>query len=272
MENSQLIGIVKSGTNLTIYDPIASNVYNQTLKITDLYDTNITTPIGGQIIYFLTPTYRNKTLTFQTGRISNIFWGDMIGGQLSNASMTLTFSSATAGIGSNKFCQYQRLHSSRGVNNASLDATKLLTNGIYSLLNSTLASNAYTVNPTFNNTDSVFTSGTLSSYLITSSNGILLRNECYPRTFEINGFISIPITEVNDGASFILYIYNDTNIIAQTEVCCGSQSKTVVIGIFAVISTTIADVNKPLDLRIKFTGNTLTVGNKAVANFVVKII
>jgi hypothetical protein len=274
MDTKTLIGVVKGATALTIFRPIAENVYNQTLKIGNLYDVNITSPLNNQILYFLSPSYRNKGLVFQTGTTGagniNIFWADMIGEQLTalNAlSQTLTYNNAI-----NKFVQYQRLHSSAQGSNATLNATRMITNGIFSLINTNTPSANYaffggSATVAYGNT--TVNINVMASYLVSSNSGILLQNGCYNRTFEINGFISIPLTTFTDNSSFILYVYLGDTVISQTSVSCRTGDVIKYINIYAVINTTVANLGQKIDLRIKYTGSVLTVG-AGVFSFSVK--
>jgi hypothetical protein len=262
MDTKLLIGIVKGSTALTVFRPIAENVYNQTLKIGNLYDVNITTPLNNQILYFLSPTYRNKGLIFQTGIVggagnANIYWGDMIGEQtpaLNVLSQTLTYNNAI-----DKFVQYQRLHSSAQGSNMSLNTTKMITNAIYSLTNTNtpLANYAFSSGSvSYNN--SAISSTVMASYLVASNSGVLLQNGCYNRTFEINGFISIPLTTFTDNSSFIVYIYLGDTVINQTSVSCRTGDVIKYINIYAVVNTTVANLNQKIDFRIQYTGSVLT--------------
>jgi hypothetical protein len=261
MDTKLLIGIVKGSTALTVYRPVAENVYNQTLKIGNLYDVNITTPLNNQILYFLSPSYRNKGLIFQPGTTGagnvNIFWGDMIGEQftaLNSLSQTLTYNNAL-----NKFVQYQRLHSSAQGSNASLNATKLITNGIFSLINT----NTPVANYGFSSVSVAYGNTTVNvsitpSYLVASNSGILLQNGCYNRTFEINGFLSVPLTTFTDNSSFILYVYLGDTVINQTSVSCRTGDIVKYINIYSVINTTVANLGQKIDFRIQYTGSVLT--------------
>jgi hypothetical protein len=261
MDTKLLIGIVKGSTALTVYRPVAENVYNQTLKIGNLYDANITTPLNNQILYFLSPSYRNKGLIFQTGTTGagniNIFWGDMIGEQftaLNSLSQTLTYNNAL-----NKFVQYQRLHSSAQGVNGTLNATKLITNGIFSLINTNTPVANYgfsSVSVTYGN--SAINATVMPSYLVASNSGILLQNGCYNRTFEINGFLSIPLTTFTDNSSFILYVYLGDTVINQTSVVCRTGDIVKYINIYSVINTTVANLGQKIDFRIQYTGSVLT--------------
>ena len=262
MDTKTLIGVVKGATALTVFRPFAENVYNQTLKIGSLYDVNITTPLNNQILYFLYPTYRNKGLIFQTGAVggagnANIYWGDMIGEQtpaVNSLSQTLTYNNAI-----DKFVQYQRLHSSAQGSNMTLNNTKLITNAIYSLTNTNTPSANYAfssgsvayANTTVNTT-------VMASYLVASNSGILLQNGCYNRTFEINGFISIPLTTFTDNSNFILYVYLGDTVINQTSVVCRTGDVIKYINIYAVINTTVANLGQKIDFRIQYTGSVFT--------------
>jgi hypothetical protein len=259
MDTKTLIGVIKGATALTVYRPIAENVYNQTLKIGNLYDVNITTPLNNQILYFLSPSYTNKTLTFQTGAVSignNVFWGDMIGLQFSTSnvlSQTLTYNNAT-----NQFAQFQRLHSSIMGSSTGLNATKMITNGIYSITNSNAPSANYAFSfGTTANFNTTVSTGVLPSYLVASAGGILLQNGCYNRSFEVNGFISIPLISFTDNSSFIVYVYLGETVINQTSVSCRTGDTIKYINIYAVVNTTVANVNQKIDFRIQYTGSIL---------------
>ena len=278
MDALSLNGIVKGATNPVMYKSIGNDLYNSTSKISSLYDTNITLPVNNEILYFLSPAYRNKTLTATTGNLaSNKFWVDMsgAGSSLTNiVSQTFTYSNA-----SNRFLQYQRLHSSITATNTFLDTNKIRTQNIYSLLNTTnTAGWAYSGSPQYARHNSIVSTGVMPSYLSANTTGIQLINECYNRTFEINGFSSIPTTVVA-GSSFTVYIYLGDSVVSQATVYCQSgTNKDVFISIYAVIKTTAADVNKYIDFRIKFTfpqgvdpGNGYTgVTRGGVMNFAVK--
>ena len=261
MDTKTLIGVVKGATALTVFRPVAENVYNQTLKLGNLYDVNITTPLNNQILYFLSPSYRNKGLIFQTGASGagnvNIFWGDMIGEQfttLNSLSQTLTYNNAL-----NKFVQYQRLHSSAQGITASLNTTRLITNGIYSLINTNAPSTNYAFSSasiTYGNT--TVNVSVMPSYLVSSNSGILLQNGCYNRTFEINGYIFIPLSTFTDNSSFILYVYLGNTVINQTSVSCRTGDVVKYINIYAVINTTVANLGQKIDFRIQYTGSVLT--------------
>ena len=263
MDTKTLIGVVKGATALTVFRPVAENVYNQTLKIGNLYDVNITTQLNNQILYFLSPSYTNKGLIFQPGTSGtgnvNIFWGDMIGEQfttLNSLSQTLTYNNAL-----NKFVQYQRLHSSSQGSNMSLNTTKMITNGIFSLTNT----NTPVLNYAFTGGSVAYGNTTINttvmaSYLVASNSGILLQNGCYNRTFEINGFISIPLTTFTDNSNFIVYIYLGETVINQTSVCCRTGDIIKYINIYSVINTTVDNLGQKIDFRIQYTGSVLTVG------------
>jgi len=269
MDAIKLIGSVKYSSDITIYQPIGNNIYNSTSKLSSLYDTNITTPLNNQVLYFLSPTYRNKTLIATGGQFINNFWADMIGRNTPNlniASLTFTYSNV-----SSKYIQYQRLSSGFNISVMGLNTTKMNTGGLFSLINTVDTANFALSNSILsgNRNNSVFSSPTMASYLIADTRGFLLRNECYDRNFEINGYIQIPVSAYSDGASFKLYIYLGSDIIAQTQVYCNGINNPVYINLFAVVRTTILDINKYIDFKIQYLGSglTMTAGN---INLVVK--
>ena len=281
MDSLSLNGIVKGATNPVMYKSIGNDLYNSTSKISSLYDTNISLPTNNQILYFLTNSYRNKTLIATTGNlVTNKFWADMSGTGAAGSnlnSLTFTYSDA-----SNRFLQYQRLHSSISISNGFLDGTKLITSNIYSLL--TGVAGAYGGAPSYLRQNSTSSTSVMPTYLNVETTGlpapIQLRNECYDRTFEINGFASIPINVVAR-SRFTVYIYLGESEVSQATVYCPSGNKDVFIGIYAVINTTVDDVGKNIDFRIKFSfppGFTPTVpipgyssaGRGGVMNFSVK--
>lgn len=266
MDTLKLIGSFKGSAFRTIYSPIGNNIYNSTSKLSSLYDTNITTPLNNQVLYFLSPSYSNKTLIATSGKDINIFWNDLFGRSaiaLNIASLTFTYSNA-----SSKYIQYQRLSSGLTLSNMTLNTTKMNTNGIYSLINTVDTANFALTNTVLASNNAVVSS-TMASYLIANTSGILLRNECYNRNFEINGYIQLPTTGFSAGASFKLYIYLGTDIIAQTQVYCVGVNNPVYINLYAVIRTTVLDLNKYIDFKIQYlgTGLTMVAGN---LNFVVK--
>ena len=268
MENSQLIGRIKGAPTLfTRYRPVGNNIYNSTTKLLNLYDTLITTPLNNQVLYLLTTFWRNKTLQATGGNVSNIFWGDMYGNNLTTAnvaSQTFTYSNA-----SSKYIQYQRLSSAYEVSTVNYDVVKLNTGGIYSLLNTVDTANYALTFGISERTNSSFTAGIMASYLIGDLQGILLRNECYDRNFEINGFIQIPATAFSVGASFKLYIYLGTDIVAQTQVYCNSTTDPLYINLYGVIRTSVLDVNKYIDLKLQYLGTGL-ISNLGFCNLTVK--
>jgi hypothetical protein len=268
MENSQLIGRIKGAPTLfTRYRPVGNNIYNSTTKLLNLYDTLITTPLNNQVLYLLVTSWRNKTLQATGGLVSNIFWGDMYGNNLTtanSASQTITYSNA-----SSKYIQYQRLSSAYKVTNINYDTIKLNTGGIYSLLNTVDTANYGISFGLTDRNNSVATSAIMASYLIGDLQGILLRNQCYDRNFEINGFIQIPATAFSAGASFKLYIYLGTDIVAQTQVYCNSTTDPLYINLYGVIRTSVLDVNKYIDLKLEYLGTGL-ITNIGFCNLTVK--
>jgi hypothetical protein len=268
MENTFLIGLIKGQTiPNTVYRQIGGNVYNQSNKLTNLSDTNITTPLNGQILYYLSPTYRNKFNTFQTGT-SNINWGDMIGFATNGSnlfSQTLTYNNATQ-----KYVQYQRLHSSINGNAMQLDTAKLITGGIYSMTVSNFPTTFYAfTSGSATNVNSVVSTTIMATYLTAASTGITLTNGCYNRAFEINGFLNIPLTTFTDNSLFTVYVYLGETIINQTSVVCRTGDIQKIINIYAVVNTTVANVGMKIDFRLQYTGSTLTTG-ATMFNFSVK--
>jgi hypothetical protein len=258
MDALSLNGIVKGDTTNSpvIYKSIGNDLYNSTSKISSLYDTNISLPANNQILYYLNRAYRNKTLIATTGNLTtNKFWADMSGTgstELNLNSLTFTYSNA-----SNRFLQYQRLHYSISATGAFLESAKMRSENIYSLLNSASGITgiwAYGGSPIYVRTNPIpiVSTGVMPSYLNINTTGIQLSNECYNRTFEINGFVSIP-TNVVAGSRFTVYIYLGDNEVSQATAYCQSGNRDVFIGIYAVIKTTAEDVNKYIDFRIKFT-------------------
>jgi hypothetical protein len=271
MDSLKLIGSFKASGFRTLYQPIVNNVYSSTSKLSSLYDTSILTPVNNQVLYFLTPSYRNKFLTALTGKTSNIFWEDMVGtGNTATtlAAMTISYSSATS-----KYIQYPRLNSSIHNATATLDNAKMNTGGIYSLINQVNTANYALTATGGTRQNSVVSIGAMSpSYLNIDTTGVLLRSECYNRNFEVNGFVQIKTDVFSAGASFIVYIYLGTNIVAQTRAYCIDSENNLVINIYAVINTTIADVNKYIDFRIQYIGSSYTNGPAGNILFVVKTI
>ena len=276
MDSLSLNGIVKGATNPVMYKSIGNDLYNSTSKISSLYDTSITLPANNQILYFLSQAYRNKTLTATTGNLaSNKFWADMSGTGAAGSnvnSLTFTYSNA-----SNRFLQYQRLHSSITATSAFLVTLKMLTQNIYSLLNTTNTDNiwAYGSSPLYVRNNSIVSTGVMPLYLNANTTGIQLINECYNRTFEINGFVSIPIPTtvvISPGSRFTVYIYLGEREVSQATVYFKSGNNDVFINIYAVINTTLDDVNKYIDFRIKLTtqGTYASAGRGGVMNFSVK--
>jgi hypothetical protein len=270
MENSQLIGRIKGAPTLfTRYRPAGNNIYNSTTKLSSLYDTTITTPLNNQVFYLLTTLWRNKTLQATGGNVANIYWGDMYGQSLTSgnvASTTFTYSNA-----SSKYIQYQRLSSAYKVQSFQFDNDKLNTGNIYSLLNTVDTENYALISATNERTNSFVSSTVMASYLISDTRGILLRNECYDRNFEINSFIRIPSTSFSVGASFKLYIYLGTDIIAQTQVYCNSTTDPIYINLYGVIRTSVLDINKYIDLKIQYLGTGLLT-DIGFCNLVVKVL
>jgi hypothetical protein len=270
MNNSQIIGVIKGQTVAnTIYRTIGGNVYNQNNILNNLSDVNITTPLSGQIVYFESPTYRNKFNTFQTGT-SNINWSDMIGfstSSLNTFSLTLTYNNATQ-----KYVQYQRLHSSINANFLALNTVNLLTNNIFSISTRTPSSNNAFNSPSFSISNSPVSGTIMATYLTANSgSGITLTNGCYNRAFEVNGYLSLSLATFTDGASFIVYVYLGNTIIAQTSVVCRTGDTTKLILIYAVVNTTVANVGQNIDFKLQYTGSTLTAGSGgALFNFSVK--
>jgi len=271
MDSLRLIGRFKNSTARTIYRPAGNNIYNSTSKLSSLYDTTITSLANNQVFYFLSPSYRNKSLTFTTGRTSNIFWSDMVGNSsaANSASQTLTYTNANA-----RLVQYQRLTSSTTVLLINLNTTKLNTNAIYSMLNTFDTAN-YVINPasTIRNNTTVSTTA-MPSYLLSGTSGILLQNECYNRNFEINAYIQIPVTAFSVGASFKLYIvlWNvvETTVIAETQVYCNSINQPLNINLYGAYRTSVNDVNKLFDFRIQYLGTGLISSFDGQITYVVK--
>jgi len=255
MDSLSLSGIFKGAINPTIYKSIGNDLYNSSSKISSLYDTNITTPLNNQMIYYLTPTFRNKSLALTTGKTANIFWSDMVGASLpaSNLnSQTITYTNVN-----NTFLQFQRAHAGAFVSSVALDTTKMLTNNIYSLLNTAVPAERAYVSATITRSNSVVSTTVANSYLFSNTTGVLLRNDCYNRTFEINGFLATSSNTVTNGASFTVYIYLGTDIIAQTDICCNTSKVENYVNIYAVIKTTVADVDKYIDFKIRYSGSVL---------------
>lgn len=258
MDSIKLIGNFKNSAPRTIYRPAGNNVYNSTSKLSSLYDTNITSLLNKQVLYFLSPTYRNKLLTFTTGRLVNIFWGDMVGNSSASnsASQTLTYSNGT-----NRFVQFQRQSSTTYMSGTNLDTTKLNTGAIYSLLNTFDTAN-YVARGTVNRNNTTVSTTAMSSYLLSDTTGILIQNECYDRNFEINAFISIPTSTFSEGASFKIFIVLanvlETTTIAETQVYCNSTSDSLNINLYGAYRTSVNDVNKVFDFKIQYLGTDLT--------------
>jgi hypothetical protein len=267
MDSIKLIGSFKGSSVITIYRPAGNNIYNSTSKLSSLYDTNITSLLNNEVLYFLSPTYRNKLLTFTTGRTANIFWGDMLGNSTAanSVSQTLTYSNAT-----NSFIQYQRLHSSTTIVLISLNATKLNTNAVYSMLNSLDTANYALRFPFITRNNTVVSTTAMGSYLTSETTGIVIRNECYDRNFEINAFIQINATGFSAGASFKLFITLGTNIIAETQVYCNSITQPLNINLYGAIRTTVDDIGKNFDFKIQYLGSGLTVLSDGQISYAVK--
>jgi len=270
MDSIKLIGNFKGSNVKTIYRPAGNNVYNSTSKLSSLYDTNISSLINNQILYYLSPSYRNKLLTFTTGRLVNIFWNDMVGNSanVNSASQTLTYTN-----GSVRFVQYQRLSSTTYMSNINLDTTKLNTGAIYSLLNTFDTAN-YVARGTVNRNNTTVSTTAMASYLVSGTTGIVIQNECYNRNYEINAFIGIPTTGFSAGASFKLYItIRDpviTTVIAETQVYCNSTTDQIYINLYGVFNATVNDVNKVFDLKIQYLGTGLTLLATGNFTYVVK--
>jgi hypothetical protein len=270
MNNSQLIGVIKGQTAAnTIYRTIGANVYNQNNNLSSLSDVQITTPLNGQILAYrtTTPNFINRFNTFQTGT-ANVNWSDMIGFPINGSnlfSQTLTYNNATQ-----KYVQFQRLHSSINGTGMTLDSAKLITGGIYSITVSNFPTTFYAYSGgSVANSNSVVSSTIMATYLTAASTGITLTNGCYNRAFEVNGFLNIPLTTFTDNSSFIVYVYLGETIINQTSVVCRTGDTQKIINIYAVVNTTVANVGQKIDFRLQYTGSTLTTG-ASMFNFSVK--
>jgi len=271
MDSLKLIGKFKNSTNaITIYRPAGNKIYNSTSKLSSLYDTNISSLTNNQVFYFLSPTYRNKSLTFTTGRLVNIFWSDMVGNSAAanSPSQTLTYSNASA-----RFVQYQRLSSTTYMSNINLDTTKLNTGAIYSLLNTFDTAN-YVARGTANRNNTTVSTTAMASYLLSGTTGIVIQNECYNRNFEINAFIGIPTTGFSAGASFkvsiVLWNVLETTVIAETQVYCNSTTDQLYINLYGAFRTSVNDINKLFDFRIQYLGTGLTLLATGNFTYVVK--
>lgn len=270
MNNSQIIGVRKGQTiPNTIYRTIGGNVYNQSNILNSLSDVQITTPLSGQILAYRTtaPNFINRFNTFQTGA-SNVNWGDMIGftsAATNVSSQTLTYNNATQ-----KYVQFQRLHSSISGNSMAFDTAKLVTNGIYSMTVSNFPPTNYAFSsgsPSFSN--SIISNTIMATYMTAASTGITLTNGCYNRAFEVNGYLSFNLTTFTDNSSFIVYVYLGETIIAQTSIVCRTGDTAKIILIYAVVNTTVANVGQKIDFRLQYTGSTLT-ASASLFNFSVK--
>jgi hypothetical protein len=257
MENSQLIGRIKGAPTLfTRYRPAGNNIYNSTTKLQNLYDTLITTPTNNQVLYLLTTFWRNKTLQATGGLTSNIYWFDMYGNNVTTSnspSQTFTYSNA-----SSKYIQYQKLTSDILGNGVTYNTTLLNTGALCSLINTNDFPNYAISGGSVTRNNSFFSSGVMTSYLFSNTSGILLRNECYDRNFEINAYISIYVTAFNPGSSFKLFLYLGNNVIAQTQVFCNSITDPVYINLYGLVRTSVVDVDKYIDFRIQYLGSGLT--------------
>jgi hypothetical protein len=265
MDSNKLIGAFRgTGVRPNLYRPLVNNVYSTDNRIRNLYDFRTVVPTATLNYMYLTagtPPWNYRRYLFSSTSASDgqqsIYWKDMRGSTLGNASrnMSITYNSLN-----NSFYQLQKMSFNQFASYLTLDTTKLLTGGIFNLNNGVdTEQNAYTSNTAIPFVNiSNYSSTILSPYIQTSNSGIVLTNAFYNRNYFINASIYIDFLTVNTGATFTLYIYYGDNIVGQASLGCVAGEKNKILFANAVINSTVADVGKLINFKIKFTGTILT--------------
>lgn len=266
MDSTKLIGAFRgTGVRPNLYRPLANNVYSTDNKIINLYDFRTvvpTTTLNYMYLTAATPPWNYRKYLFSSSSTTigqqSIYWKDMRGtiafGQINN--MSIMYNSLN-----NSFYQLQKPSLNQFASYLVLDPTKLITGGIYNLNNGVdTAQNAYTSNTAIPFVAvSNYNSSILSPFIQSSNSGTVLSNSFYNRNYLVNASIYIDFTAVNTGATFTLYIYYGDDIISQATLGCVAGEKNKTLFANAIINTTVADVGKLLNFKLKFTGTILTI-------------
>jgi hypothetical protein len=135
-----------------------------------------------------------------------------------------------------------------------------LSSGLILVLNDTrvAADNAFLVPTGISQGIGPSTENLLLSYLASNNTGTILQNACYNRNMLINANIYFSLTSIGNGATFTLYIYLETVIIAESTMSCKNGQNSMTLFVNTVLKTTVADVGKRIFYKIKYTAGDAT--------------